>query len=118
MVHVNNCLSPSGESIDITFDVYVNLDAVAGLQSGLSPLTCIIVLTLVGGKDYFVTISGRFIPTSFGLPLSLLLRLPDTPVAMLPPDELKLMVGLIFSPPFFWLIYAVFVSLDSRLPSR
>ncbi|VDD80178.1 unnamed protein product [Mesocestoides corti] len=81
-----------GASCEITFDVYVNPDCVASLQSGLSPLSCIIVLTLVGGKDYFISISGQFIPTCFGLPLSLLLRLPDTPVACIPSDELKQMI--------------------------
>ncbi|EUB55309.1 Inositol polyphosphate 5-phosphatase [Echinococcus granulosus] len=77
-----------GESCDISLDVCVSPDVVATVQSSISLLSCIIVLTLVGGKDFFVSITGRFVPTSFGLPLTLLLRLPATPVALLPPDHI------------------------------
>lgn len=81
-----------GESCDISLDVCVSPDVVATVQSGVSLLSCIIVLTLVGGKDFFISITGRFVPTSFGLPLTLLLRLPATPVALLPPDQIAQLV--------------------------
>ncbi|KAL5102911.1 Inositol polyphosphate 5-phosphatase OCRL [Taenia crassiceps] len=81
-----------GESCDISLDVCVSPDVVASVQSGVSPLSCIIVLTLVGGKDFFISITGRFVPTSFGLPLTLLLRLPATPVALLPPNHIAQLI--------------------------
>ncbi|KAL5963679.1 Inositol polyphosphate 5-phosphatase OCRL [Taenia solium] len=81
-----------GESCDISLDVCVSPDVVATVQSGVSLLSCIIVLTLVGGKDFFISINGRFVPTSFGLPLTLLLRLPATPVALLPPDHIAQLI--------------------------
>lgn len=69
------------------------MDVVAGLQSSSTRLSCIIVLTLVGGKDYFISVGGHFVPTCFGLPLSLLLKLPSTPIALIPPNDLQKMVG-------------------------
>ncbi|VDK41042.1 unnamed protein product [Taenia asiatica] len=81
-----------GESCDISLDVCVSPDVVATVQSGVSLLSCIIVLTLVGGKDFFISINGRFVPTSFGLPLTLLLRLPATPVALLSPDHIAQLI--------------------------
>ncbi|VDM01021.1 unnamed protein product [Schistocephalus solidus] len=80
-------------SCTITLDVYVNVDTLTGLHSGTCDLACIIVLTLVGGKDYFISVSGQFVPTCFGLPLSLLLKIPDTPVASIPRETLQKMVG-------------------------
>lgn len=81
-----------GESCDIQLDVCVSPDVVASVQSGITPLSCIIVLTLIGGKDFFISITGRFVPTSFGLPLTLLLKLPASPVALMKPDQLTQMV--------------------------
>nr|CDS26211.1 inositol polyphosphate 5 phosphatase OCRL 1 [Hymenolepis microstoma] len=81
-----------GESCDIQLDVCVSPDVVSSVQSGAVPLSCIIVLTLVGGKDFFVSITGRFVPTSFGLPLTLLLKLPTSPVALINPEKLTQMV--------------------------
>uniref|UniRef100_A0A0X3P2F3 Type II inositol 1,4,5-trisphosphate 5-phosphatase n=1 Tax=Schistocephalus solidus TaxID=70667 RepID=A0A0X3P2F3_SCHSO len=78
-------------SCTITLDVYVNVDTLTGLHSGTCDLACIIVLTLVGGKDYFISVSGQFVPTCFGLPLSLLLKIPDTPVASIPRETLQKM---------------------------
>ncbi len=54
------------------------------------------MLTLVGGKDYFISVGGQFVPTCFGLPLPLLLRLPDTPVASVAPETLHKMVSFLF----------------------
>lgn len=82
-----------GESCDIQLDVCVSPDVVSSVQSGAVPLSCIIVLTLVGGKDFFVSITGRFVPTSFGLPLTLLLKLPTSPVALMNPEQLIQMVA-------------------------
>ncbi|BHF77309.1 hypothetical protein SprV_0602041300, partial [Sparganum proliferum] len=79
-------------SCSITLDVYVNVDTVAALQNGTCDLSCIIVLTLVGGKDYFISVSGQFVPTCFGLPLSLLLKIPDTPVASIPRENLQKLI--------------------------
>nr|VZI26765.1 unnamed protein product [Spirometra erinaceieuropaei] len=84
-------------SCSITLDVYVNVDTVAALQNGTCDLSCIIVLTLVGGKDYFISVSGQFVPTCFGLPLSLLLKIPDTPVASIPRENLQKLVGCVFA---------------------
>ena len=86
-------MSVLGESREIGLDICVGPDVVAGVQSDAKSLSCIIVLTLVGGKDFFISIAGRFVPTSFGLPLTLLLRLPSTPVALIPPDQLAQMVS-------------------------
>ncbi|VDO10381.1 unnamed protein product [Rodentolepis nana] len=89
---INVYLFATGESCEIQVDVCVSPDVVSSVQSGAVPLSCIIVLTLVGGKDFFVSITGRFVPTSFGLPLTLLLKLPTSPVALINPEKLTQMV--------------------------
>ncbi|CAL8092610.1 unnamed protein product [Calicophoron daubneyi] len=76
-------------SVEINVEIFVKPEIVSTLNSGASSLSAIIVLRLQGGKDYFITVSGQFVPTSFGLPLTLLLSLDSTPVAWLPADELK-----------------------------
>ncbi|VDP96918.1 unnamed protein product [Trichobilharzia regenti] len=63
------------------------------MNSGLAKLSTIIVLQLEDGKDYFISISGQFIPTSFGLPLILLLTMGSDPVTKLSISELQEQVG-------------------------
>lgn len=85
----------TGASVQINVEIFVKPELVASLNSGDNKLSTIVVLRLNGGKDYFLSISGQFIPTCFGLPLRLLLSLETAPVAWLPVQELQKKVNLL-----------------------
>ncbi|XP_074962539.1 inositol polyphosphate 5-phosphatase OCRL isoform X1 [Phalacrocorax aristotelis] len=64
-----------GESMDISLDVYVSKDSVTLLNSGEDKIEDILVLHLDRGKDYFLTISGTYLPSCFGTSLEALCRM-------------------------------------------
>ncbi|CAH8610918.1 unnamed protein product [Schistosoma bovis] len=78
-----------GISIKLEFQIFVNYKEVYALNSGTIQLSTIVVLQLEDGKDYFISINAQFIPTSFGLPLILLLSLESDPVNKLSVNELQ-----------------------------
>lgn len=63
------------ETIDISLDVYVSKDSVTLLNSGEDKIEEILVLHLDRGKDYFLTISGSYLPSCFGTSLEALCRM-------------------------------------------
>ncbi|NXA23356.1 OCRL phosphatase, partial [Ibidorhyncha struthersii] len=63
------------ESTDISLDVYVSKDSVTLLNSGEDKIEDILVLHLHRGKDYFLTISGTYLPSCFGTSLEALCRM-------------------------------------------
>ena len=69
------CLSPPDETLEIFLDVYVSKDAVTLLNSGEDAIEDILVLHLDRGKDYFITISGNYLPSCFGTSLETLCRM-------------------------------------------
>ncbi|CAH8626885.1 unnamed protein product [Schistosoma rodhaini] len=83
-----------GNSIKLEFQIFVNYKEVYALNSGTIQLSTIVVLQLEDGKDYFISINAQFIPTSFGLPLILLLSLESEPVNKLSINELHEQIKL------------------------
>eukprot|EP00117_Sycon_ciliatum_P027232 scpid22968/ scgid22172/ Inositol polyphosphate 5-phosphatase OCRL-1; Lowe oculocerebrorenal syndrome protein len=73
------------KSVKISMTMFVDTESVAGLTSGQEKLEDILIFHLEGGKDYFVSISGRFIKTCFGMGLHALmaqdLHVREVPVA-------------------------------------
>ncbi|KAJ6663265.1 hypothetical protein lerEdw1_010401 [Lerista edwardsae] len=63
------------ETMDISLDVYVSKDSVTLLNSGEDKIEDILVLHLDRGKDYFLTISGSYLPSCFGTSLEALCRM-------------------------------------------
>ncbi|XP_072837623.2 inositol polyphosphate 5-phosphatase OCRL isoform X2 [Pogona vitticeps] len=63
------------ETIDISLDVYVSKDSVTLLNSGEDKIEDILVLHLDRGKDYFLTITGSYLPSCFGTSLEALCRM-------------------------------------------
>lgn len=61
--------------MDISLDVYVSKDSVTLLNSGEDKIEDILVLHLDRGKDYFLTISGTYLPSCFGTSLEALCRM-------------------------------------------
>ncbi|XP_062416552.1 inositol polyphosphate 5-phosphatase OCRL isoform X4 [Pungitius pungitius] len=63
------------ETLEIYLDVYVSKDSVTLLNSGENAIEDILVLHLDRGKDYFITISGNYLPSCFGTSLETLCRM-------------------------------------------
>ncbi|XP_041351900.1 inositol polyphosphate 5-phosphatase OCRL-like [Gigantopelta aegis] len=76
-----------GESCEIAFEVYVDKTTAADLNKGIEQLEDILVLHLAGGKDFFMTVSGNYIPSSFGSSIEALVQMHgpirEVPVAAL-----------------------------------
>uniref|UniRef100_A0A671WBW8 phosphoinositide 5-phosphatase n=1 Tax=Sparus aurata TaxID=8175 RepID=A0A671WBW8_SPAAU len=63
------------ETLEIYLEVYVSKDSVTLLNSGEDAIEDILVLHLDRGKDYFITISGNYLPSCFGTSLETLCRM-------------------------------------------
>ncbi|XP_066437532.1 inositol polyphosphate 5-phosphatase OCRL isoform X2 [Eleutherodactylus coqui] len=75
------------ESVEISLDVYVSKDSVTLLNSGQDMIEDILVLHLDRGKDYFLTISGSYLVSSFGTSLEALCRM-KRPIREIPVTNL------------------------------
>ncbi|NXN14495.1 OCRL phosphatase, partial [Indicator maculatus] len=75
------------ESTEISLDVYVSKDSVTLLNSGEDKIEDILVLHLDRGKDYFLTISGTYLPSCFGTSLEALCRM-KRPIREVPVTKL------------------------------
>ena len=65
-----------GEKVEISFTMQVDRTTVTKLNLGEERIEDILILHLENGKDMFVTVSGEYNVTCFGMPLELLFRLP------------------------------------------
>ncbi|KAI4892882.1 hypothetical protein NFI96_012631, partial [Prochilodus magdalenae] len=63
------------ETMEISLEVYVSKDSVTLLNSGEDKIEDILVLHLDRGKDYFITVSGNYLPSCFGTSLETLCRM-------------------------------------------
>ncbi|KAM3612029.1 uncharacterized protein V6R79_001276 [Siganus canaliculatus] len=75
------------ETLEIYLEVYVSKDAVTLLNSGEDSIEDILVLHLDRGKDYFITISGNYLPSCFGTSLETLCRM-KKPIREIPITKL------------------------------
>ncbi|XP_062997947.1 inositol polyphosphate 5-phosphatase OCRL [Elgaria multicarinata webbii] len=75
------------EEVEISLDVYVSKDSVTLLNSGEDKIEDILVLHLDRGKDYFLTISGSYLPSCFGTSLEALCRM-KRPIREVPVTKL------------------------------
>lgn len=80
------CL-PTDETLEIYLEVYVSKDSVTLLNSGQDAIEDILVLHLDRGKDYFITISGNYLPSCFGTSLETLCRM-KKPIREIPVTKL------------------------------
>ncbi|KAF7660888.1 hypothetical protein LDENG_00273710 [Lucifuga dentata] len=79
-------LEPS-ETLEIYLEVYVSKDSVTLLNCGEDSIEDILVLHLDRGKDYFLTISGNYLPSCFGTSLETLCRM-KKPIREIPITKL------------------------------
>uniref|UniRef100_A0A672NIA1 phosphoinositide 5-phosphatase n=1 Tax=Sinocyclocheilus grahami TaxID=75366 RepID=A0A672NIA1_SINGR len=63
------------EAMEIFLEVYVSKDSVTLLNSGEDKIEDILVLHLDRGKDYFITVAGKYLPSCFGTSLETLCRM-------------------------------------------
>ncbi|KAK1804447.1 hypothetical protein P4O66_020032 [Electrophorus voltai] len=77
----------SDETMEISLEVYVSKDSVTLLNSGADKIEDILVLHLDRGKDYFVTVSGTYLPSCFGTSLETLCHV-KKPIREVPVTEL------------------------------
>lgn len=75
------------ETLEIYLEVYVSKDSVTLLNSGEDSIEDILVLHLDRGKDYFITISGNYLPSCFGTSLDTLCRM-KKPIREIPITKL------------------------------
>ncbi|CAJ1058884.1 inositol polyphosphate 5-phosphatase OCRL isoform X1 [Xyrichtys novacula] len=75
------------ENLEIYLEAYVSKDSVTLLNSGEDSIEDILVLHLDRGKDYFITISGNYLPSCFGTSLETLCRM-KKPIREIPITKL------------------------------
>lgn len=88
--------SSTDETLEIYLEVYVSKDSVTLLNSREDSIEEILVLHLDRGKDYFITISGNYLPSCFGTPLDTLCRM-KKPIREIPVTKLIDLVRQIIS---------------------
>eukprot|EP00026_Physarum_polycephalum_P002205 Phypoly_transcript_02210.p1 GENE.Phypoly_transcript_02210~~Phypoly_transcript_02210.p1 ORF type:complete len:894 (+),score=189.75 Phypoly_transcript_02210:175-2856(+) len=65
------------EKMTVNLTIHVDNGTVHTLNNGRESLEDILILHLENGKDYFVTVSGKFLVSSFGNTLDFLVRTPN-----------------------------------------
>ncbi|XP_052089119.1 inositol polyphosphate 5-phosphatase OCRL-like [Mytilus californianus] len=76
-----------GKNCEINISVFVDKKSAAVLNSGEDKLEDILVLHLNGGKDFFISVSGNYIASSFGSSLEALIQM-HGPVREIPTAQL------------------------------
>ncbi|KTF74398.1 hypothetical protein cypCar_00024617, partial [Cyprinus carpio] len=77
-----------GASVDIDLEVFVNRTTAPELNSGQQQLEDILVLHLDRGKDYFIFVTGNYLPSCFGSSLSTLCLLKE-PIQDMPLETIR-----------------------------
>lgn len=79
-----------GEVMSITLTAYVDTNSASKLNVGPKNLSWTLILRIIMGKDYFISITGEYQYTCFGNKLSNLIRLrgPVRPLELATPDDL------------------------------
>uniref|UniRef100_W5K2E2 phosphoinositide 5-phosphatase n=1 Tax=Astyanax mexicanus TaxID=7994 RepID=W5K2E2_ASTMX len=79
----SNGFLAQGDSVVIDLEVFVNRSTAPELSSGQQQLEDILVLHLERGKDYFVSITGSYLPSCFGSSIHTLCQLRE-PIQEMP----------------------------------
>uniref|UniRef100_A0A7N6FAN7 phosphoinositide 5-phosphatase n=1 Tax=Anabas testudineus TaxID=64144 RepID=A0A7N6FAN7_ANATE len=61
-----------GGSVDIELEIFVNRTTAPELNFGKQMIEDILVLHLERGKDYFISVTGNYLPSCYGTPINLL----------------------------------------------
>lgn len=91
--HNSTCspfLHPGG-SADIELEVFVNRVTAPDLNYGKEQIEDILVLHLERGKDYFISVTGNYLPSCYGTSIYTLCHLRE-PIRDMPQDRLRELV--------------------------
>uniref|UniRef100_A0A3Q1CLK8 phosphoinositide 5-phosphatase n=1 Tax=Amphiprion ocellaris TaxID=80972 RepID=A0A3Q1CLK8_AMPOC len=94
-----------GGSVDIELEVFVNRSTAPGLNSGVQQIEDILVLHLERGKDYFISVTGNYLPSCYGTSLHSLCQLRE-PIQDMPQETLRELVSWPLNCLFFLFSYA------------
>lgn len=81
VVPLSGVLAP-GEKVLLRFEVIVDPTNSEPLNSGEQKMDDILILRLENCKDFFISVSGNYIPTCFGVPLEKLSPKVPVPISM------------------------------------
>uniref|UniRef100_A0A672FYH9 phosphoinositide 5-phosphatase n=1 Tax=Salarias fasciatus TaxID=181472 RepID=A0A672FYH9_SALFA len=76
-----------GGSVDIDLEVFVNRSTAPDLNCGKQQIEDILVLHLERGKDYFISVTGNYLPSCFGTSIQSLCQLRE-PIRDMPQSVL------------------------------
>uniref|UniRef100_A0A4W6DGQ4 phosphoinositide 5-phosphatase n=1 Tax=Lates calcarifer TaxID=8187 RepID=A0A4W6DGQ4_LATCA len=82
-----------GGSVDIELEVFVNRLTAPELNSGKQQIEDILVLHLERGKDYFISVTGNYLPSCYGTSIYSLCHLRE-PVQDMPQETLRELVSM------------------------
>ncbi|KAL6488739.1 hypothetical protein MHYP_G00024800 [Metynnis hypsauchen] len=77
-----------GDSVDIDLELFVNRSTAPELNSGQQQLEDILILHLERGKDFFISISGSYLPSCFGSSIHTLCQLKE-PIQDMPLESIR-----------------------------
>lgn len=88
------CVSPEhlGGSVDIELEVFVNRSTAPDLNCGKEQIEDILVLHLERGKDYFISVTGNYLPSCFGTSIRSLCHMRE-PIRDMPQSSLRELVS-------------------------
>ncbi|XP_035528174.1 type II inositol 1,4,5-trisphosphate 5-phosphatase isoform X2 [Morone saxatilis] len=77
-----------GGSVDIELEVFVNRSTAPDLNSGKEQIEDILVLHLERGKDYFISVTGNYLPSCYGTSIRALCHMRE-PIQDMPQETLR-----------------------------
>uniref|UniRef100_A0A673XCD1 phosphoinositide 5-phosphatase n=1 Tax=Salmo trutta TaxID=8032 RepID=A0A673XCD1_SALTR len=86
-----------GGNVDIDLEVFVNRSTATELNAGRQQIEDILVLHLERGKDYFLSVTGNYLPSCFGSSIQILCQLRD-PIQEMPLETIR-ELGELFQQP-------------------
>uniref|UniRef100_A0A8C4F4Q8 phosphoinositide 5-phosphatase n=1 Tax=Dicentrarchus labrax TaxID=13489 RepID=A0A8C4F4Q8_DICLA len=77
-----------GGSVEIELEVFVNRSTAPDLNSGKEQIEDILVLHLERGKDYFISVTGNYLPSCYGTSIRALCHMRE-PIQDMPQETLR-----------------------------
>lgn len=78
--------------MDIELEVFVNRSTAPDLNSGKEQIEDILVLHLERGKDYFISVTGNYLPSCYGTSIRSLCQMRE-PIQDMPQKTLRELVS-------------------------
>uniref|UniRef100_A0A8C4GSA0 phosphoinositide 5-phosphatase n=1 Tax=Dicentrarchus labrax TaxID=13489 RepID=A0A8C4GSA0_DICLA len=82
-----------GGSVEIELEVFVNRSTAPDLNSGKEQIEDILVLHLERGKDYFISVTGNYLPSCYGTSIRALCHMRE-PIQDMPQETLRELVSM------------------------